>query len=510
MEKEEKERKLRPPQGSPPEDAVHLPTIAGVRPGVYLALLYTVILLTALFLLLLYPGLVKRGSVLVVQSEPQGAAVQVDGVYQGTTPCEIFVPQGNHGVMMSLPGFAEYRTDLAIQSRLVGSLFFPRKERLKGTLQELSPASALRAAAAEYGAWSFTGEPTASYQIPQSLSEGVYRSGLGGADPTAYEEMDRILRGASRFAATKAGLRDLIRAKYLLDNCGLASSPVSVLRSLEAIGSYLAETPGSGLWLASLLPAEAAQALKQQPWYTKQAKAAAERPLGSRFEGPASGGGLTVQGVRFRAIPSGTLVPGVELFPGERSMEAFHIAETEAPLASWEVFVAEEPSWNKENTQALKEQGLVTEDYLLSLDRPASERPGGASVPGVSWYAAAAYCRWLTAALPPEWADYEVRLPREVEWEYAAWAAEEAGLRDMIGGHWEWCADPYAPFPFLAADPQGAEEIGSPERSLRGGAWINPDDSVDPATRGSLPPAFCSAFVSFRPVLVRRAEGSYE
>ncbi|MHB9293964.1 hypothetical protein Holit_03083 [Hollandina sp. SP2] len=498
---EKKAVKKKPFLESFPEDTVHLPVLLGVRPGVYLGLCYALILLMVFFLLFLYPGLSKPGSVLVLSSEPWGAAVRVDGVYRGTAPCEIFVSQGNHPIEMTLPGFSEYHQDMAVPGRLLGSLFFPRKEHLAGTLEEIGPGAALRSGAVDYAAWSFTGEPTTSYQIPQSLSEGAYRSGPGAGVLSTYESMDKLLRSSARFTSTKAGLRDLIRAKYTIDNGGLSASPLSLLRSIEDIGVYLAETPGSGIWLEAILPDETASILKEQPWYTKQAQQAAALSPGTRFEGPALGGSLNLGLLRFKEIPSGTLVPGGGIFPWEVPIEAFHIAETEVSLASWEAFLEARPAWGEENTSALMEQELVTEDYLLSLDHPASERPGSASVPGVSWYAAEAYCQWLTGLLPPAWADYEVRLPSEREWEYAAWAAQEAGLTDMLGGHWEWCRDPYAPFPFLSGDQETGERIGSPERVLRGGAWINQGDSVDPGTRASLPPAFCSAFISFRPVL---------
>ncbi|MDR2798405.1 MAG: SUMF1/EgtB/PvdO family nonheme iron enzyme [Treponema sp.] len=491
----------KPPQESFSEDTVHLPVILGIRPGVYLGVIYGLILLTILFLLFLYPGLSKPGSVLVLSSEPLGAGVRVDGVYRGTTPCEIFISQGNHPIEMTLPGFLEYHRDMEIQGRVLGSLFFPRKEHLAGTLEEIGPGAALRAGAGDYAAWSFTGEPTASYQIPQSLSEGAYRSGPGAVDVPTYEIMDKLLQSSARFTSTKAGLRDLIRAKYTVDNGGLSASPLSLLRSLEDIGAYLSETPGSGIWLETLLPTDMASILKEHPWYTKQIRQAAALSPGTRFAGPVQGGTLNLGSLRFKEIPSGTLVPGEGLFPGEIPIGAFYIAETEVSLVSWEAFLEAQPAWRAENTPTLMEQGLVTEDYLLSLDHPASERPGSSSAPGISWYAAEAYCQWLTGLLPPAWSDYEARLPSEREWEYAAWAAQDAGLTDMLGGRWEWCRDPYSAFPFLSEDQETGEEIGSPERALRGGAWINQGDSVDPGTRASLPPVFCSVFVSFRPVL---------
>jgi formylglycine-generating enzyme required for sulfatase activity len=205
----------------------------------------------------------------------------------------------------------------------------------------------------------------------------------------------------------------------------------------------------------------------------------------------------------FREIAGGTLVQG-GAFPLEVPIAAFRIAETEVSHESWEAFLRANPQWGPEHTEILTAQGLVTEDYLLPAEQNES-----AAVSGVSWYAAQAYCQWLTSFLPPGLADYEVRLPTEAEWEYAAKASavlenSASGLKDMVGGFWEWCMDPYAPNNFLPADPEIIAALGSPERSVRGNSWVNVLSTINEETRGSLFPSSCSPFGSFRPVIAKK------
>ncbi|MCG3154844.1 MAG: Hercynine oxygenase [bacterium] len=157
----------------------------------------------------------------------------------------------------------------------------------------------------------------------------------------------------------------------------------------------------------------------------------------------------------------------------------------------------------KENYVDYLGEDLKKWPTLLRSEQYRDRRFNGADQPvvGVTWYAAMAYCHWLTelqgASGKGEKATVTYRLPTEEEWEWAAgggqrkypWGSEEPdekranydqkvgqttpvgaypkgatpeGLMDMAGNVWEWMGNKYAP--------------SSDARALRGGAWYsNPE-----------------------------------
>jgi hypothetical protein len=310
------------------------------------------------------------------------------------------------------------------------------------TLKTNDPAGAFAEAAADYAAWSFGGEPTGTWQIPLSLSEGAYRIG-----PSYNPALVELLAAAARFTVTRAALRDLIRAKMLLDNGGLSPSPASIAGSVSDMLVFLSENEGSADWLSGLLPPESASVLKASNWHKNKPKAPVSaiqqaRPQMSRLE---------LAGLAF--IPSNGVM----------------ICENQVPQSIFDIFLNENPQWREE----------ADPDFFHKTE----STPSG--VTGVSWFAARAFCQWIGKLLPASMAEWEARLPTEAEWDSAVNLIENNG--------WEWCADPYIPLPFIKTKPGAAEAVGSPERALRGHAH--------PEIRASLPPDYSSPFVSFRPII---------
>jgi hypothetical protein len=450
------------------DDKVKLKPIFDIKPGVYLTVLYAVILLLVFFLFFVNPGIKKPSAALMVKTEPAGAAIRINGVYMGISGESIPVQGGKYLIEAVIPGFETQSASVEIPGRIFFSLFFPRRCNVEFTLKTNDPSAVFTQAAADFAAWTFGGEPTSIWQIPLSLSEGAYRIG-----PVKTAETEGILSAASRFAVTRAALRDLSRAKILLDNGGLSPSPAGLTGSISDILVFLSENQGSAGWLSALLPPESASIVRSSNWLKNSSiPEAIIIPAGSTIRR------IDISGMTFIDIPEGTIIGNRE----GTGLKNFLIGENHVPRSLFETFLNENPEWMSEYTDYYAEEISVIPSEIFNREM----------ITGITWYAADAFCQWFTKRLPSSYSGYEVRLPTEIEWEYAAMF----GIKSMEDPVWEWCADPFAPLQFITT-PQNA--VSSPEHTLRGRPSVTAEE-----TRASLPPDLSSPFVTLRPVIAQK------
>ena len=522
---------------SPVRERVVLKPVFGVPPRTYVPVLYGALLLCAAFFLLVFPGLWNPGARLSFQVRPEGASVIVDGVRLGFAPGEYFVPRGNRKVLIRKPHFAPRELEVAVPRRLLGSLFFPKRMTLSVELEPASPKELLASAHEEFSRRALS-DPASSQWAPATLSEAAadYASSPAG-DPAALREM---LRSAAASVDSPGALEDYVRAVFLADSGGGALSPQSLVRSAHfLLDLYLAAGDGAPDWLSRVLPEKAAAA------YAAKKEARSVPQAGK--SGPAAGlpepSYIHTPGGEFARIPGGFLRPGgggasagATVGPGASGssrggdsasgasrpeglgIDTFYLKTHLVTEAEFALFIREDPLWAPAGRDRLVREGLAEDSYLASWGD--SPRPPSPDLPvrEVSHPAAEAYCRWLTGKDPA----YRYFLPAEWAWEYAAAlnlgqgtpapgtsglqpaaAAPRGrlGLRSMLGGLWEWCADGYYPAApvFL---PSGDYPVA--EMSVRGGSWLNPPGTVRPATRGSQPPAWCTPYLGFRPAAARK------
>ncbi len=198
------------------------------------------------------------------------------------------------------------------------------------------------------------------------------------------------------------------------------------------------------------------------------------------------------------------------------------------PLVTELNTIAKNNSWGKDFGNYLK-KGNNDLAALFRSEYDEDRKFGGEDQPvvGITWYAAQAYCLWLSFF---EHNKTQYRLPTETEWEWAAggkrgttaekvrnypWREEKGepnstlanynndirattpvgnypdgvtpeGLYDMAGNSWEWM--------------ENIHEKYTSARALRGGSWYDGPGGLRCSARGNGHPATADDFIGFRVV----------
>jgi iron(II)-dependent oxidoreductase len=518
----------------------------GMRPGVYLTVLYALLALAVLFFLFFYKGLRDRGVYLRVISSPPGAAVSVDGQYAGSTPCEILVKKGTRRIVVSRPYFQAMTLEDDFSGPIFGTLFVRPRRRWDPKLQ-IADLQGLTSAALQ----DFAANP----HIPEIL-EQTAAAALTAGSGEAQDHLSAFLDKAKFFVSSP------LQYKYFQDAYSLLQ-PTTADLAADELTARIRDLASEGgrfdnvlFWLALVLPEEASRSLQASASYQDFARGYQEelRALVSRLRSQTAAGigpALRIEGLAFRTVPAGTLLAGsleetsAAYLPHPVPMTSFLASETEVPNRLYARFLAENPEWRKQNAAALAQQGRVDDAYLSNWTEqglPAGEEE--LPVTNVSYFAAQAFCRWLSGRLPSSLAGYEARLPSEAEWEWAARgglvgspypqgakpltevffepgiagprpagssAPNGYGLRDTSGNVWEWCSDWFSPVAYLFSSrdaagnsPERSSEIPfGAEKAVRGGSWANEKELVKLHSRASQPPSWCTPYLGFRVVLAR-------
>jgi iron(II)-dependent oxidoreductase len=536
------------PEPTAEEAAVRLKPILGVRPGQYLTAIYAVVLLLAVYLLLFVPGLRHRGAYLSVRTFPDHAVVKVDGTYAGSTPCTVFLPHGSRTVEVSRPYYAPVTFTRTVAGRVFATLIVPDRSSTSMSLQ-LSDADGLAKGALA----DFQKNP----QIPEIISDAA----MAAVSPETRQKVYGLIAGSLLGVSDESQLREILLAGARASSLSGFLSPIALVDLIQR-GTEIAESSdNSPAWLLLALTRANQNRISQSPWI--QQYLSGYRDAISRYYQPGSpvsggsSGGPGIAGMAFRGIPGGDLVMGRDdnldslgksfdrLLAHPVRVQPFFLATAEVTNRQYQAFVSENADWAPSNIATLVQKGLAADTYLSGW-KSGAPAAGTANLPvtSVSWYAASAYCQWLTRRVQASLPGYEARLPSESEWEWAsrgglrgmpyplggkpggavffspgiagpgpAGASEPNGfgLRDMLGNVWEWCADPFLlnASVLSSRDPRSSAALESslpdaPDHVVRGGSWADQPGAEKVYTRGSQPSDWCTPYLGFRVALGRK------
>ena len=515
-------------------DSVALPHIAGVPPPLYALIGAALVIALVLFAVLVVPSIVRNGSRVEIVSSPPRAVVTVDGFYAGHTPHTLFVQRGVRTIEVVRAGFRPFKEHVEVPGRLVGRLIFPRRITRAIQLDPLVSAEDIATAALrEFAAWSLAGQGSEGFPRPPILFDAVNDVLAQGA----YQEAEALLVQSMLDVGDRSAAVDWLRAAELVAHTVEGGAPAARLQ-LEYDAEWLADaTP----------PIEILHNLQRiAAEFLGSSRRVRQRTEAHRAPPTLSAEYLTLEGIEFVAVPAGDFVMGASLADTRSQAlfqphtttigSPFYISRTEITRSQFARFVAEESQWSPTNRHRLIAQGLADERYLLNWNTaPLDTHP----VTYVSWYAAHAYSEWLGAHGAAR--GLSARLPREDEWEYAAWLAEAdlydgafriSGLDgpqvvaspdahqtstgahpysvpllyDMLGNVWEWNHNWYHPAQYIWGwdYPQPLGETGA-HKAVRGGSWANGRFTVKSATRGHQPPTTASPYLGFRVILLTQS-----
>lgn len=508
---------------------VVLKPVFGISPRTYLPVFYGILLLAFIFLVLVYPGIAHNGSILVFRGEPHLAAVYLDGTYRTDTATPVFISSGTHTIRFEYSGYSPYEQHISVKGRLWGSLFSPRKQIITYQMHADNPAKLVEESFAAFSSWSLTGKPSALYQLPPVISESLGNLASSGelkntsnvlqSAPSAARtpELAFVRDLAAATASAEAG-RDALRAGVFIMSHG-QPGPLGLLSALRTAASVTGSDKGSSVFFYELLGKNAGKFLDKLASLKTNINSFAGSP-----NQPSPAGKVQISGISFVYFPKSSFTMTGETLSGNKfpynvEVPEFGLATTEITKSQWKSFLAENPSWSRDNKDKLIQQHLVDEDYLSTWDETSDTAP----IRSISWYAAQAYCAWISRK---SGGAFSVVLPTEAMWESAAvsntgytfgtaavWADSnstgplsvgshgygKAGLADMGGNVWEWTGDSYYAYPALSAGAYAAAE-----KVVRGGSWGNADGTIKPTSRGVMPAERCSAFLGFRPAIVKK------
>lgn len=548
-----KPAKGKPEPPSEEVEQVTLSPVFGMRPGVYLSVLYGFVLILLLFLLLFLPGIVRFGSRVTFDTAPAGASVLVDGIRVGATPATVFVPAGTHSVEMRKAYFAAKTETVAVGGRAFFSLFAPRRLTVSAALKLSDSHGLLDSATEDFASWALYGEANGQYQFPPVLHDAVrdFYAGGAGSTPGAAAQW---LNGSVRDVQSPVLLRDYVSAQALDASAGRVLGPLQAGMLVKNFIQLAERSQDFSAWLIDVLGQDAAAAVTKSAWYAaaqshynKAVTSAQPLSIGAGVgtSGPPfAAGRVSIDGLSFVRVPGGTFVMGNDeqnrtptdalLVPHLAVQTTEYMMTTEVTRAEYARFLSANPMWAPSQKSELAAKGLVDEHYLDGWD---SSSPSDRSLPvtNVSFAAAGAFAAWIETSLPGELSAVgaTVHVPSEREWEYAAifdapnpsrsvfldtypnqdrkpqpvgtGDGGRVGIFDLLGNVWEWTSDWYHPAaPALAPWPGSAQmpmpSIGA-QRVVKGGSWANRYDGVSIASRGSSPPDWCTPYLGFRLVI---------
>lgn len=464
----------------PEVEPVKLKPFHGIRPGVYIIIIWALIILLLAFVLFVLPGLVSNTSYVTFNEPVVGSGVYEDGIYLGSATDGVYkTTGGNHKYTFTYEGEEYGEVESKVKRKVFFTLFSHKPQLI---VPERSYNDEVK-------------EKVVSAFIRDVTS---YSAVISAPDTFHYPPI------FSSFASNSVemSIKD-VRDAWLLALSHISSSSL-----------YEDYKVGKEILLKSGILFETEES-KELEYYIEALfngeKVILEKSMENNILLP------TKDGDFFHYEPtivemgySTTLtVESAKEAPVKVEVYEFSIARNLVTEHDWALFVEENPKWSKDNLETLVEEGLVDSNYLKGITLSPyinSIRP----IRNISYYAASAYVEWKSGK---DGVIYHI--PTEKEWYTASFSTKDKEYvtslvyvennpttpTAMLGLLWEFTSTPFIPLSRIT-DYDKINNLGNmygyDDVIVKGGSYVSDPSSISIDTVGITSKSTCSEFCGLR------------
>ncbi|MFA6933634.1 MAG: SUMF1/EgtB/PvdO family nonheme iron enzyme [Sphaerochaetaceae bacterium] len=457
-------------------EPVKLKPMFGLRPGVYLTILYSAIIVVSVFLVGFLPDIIHGYKRVSFTSSVEGVAIYVDGQYKGAAPFSANIKSGNHEIIYKSSGVVIDTKQIEVGHPVFFNWLFPRRMSVNSdaSLNQEALAAACQAFIKDVSLWSAQTSFTEVNPYRPLFTQFSHKVGQNGTSQNVIEgsSVSDVLDLAFSFITSPEMLKD---ARQACQSLGITHDFSIQEKLLTDNSEYIGKNAVS----------RTSQGGSSSLSYDK-------------------------------TLIEGTLIKEASITIGKRTLNTypevletsadayckdFYIANSEVTEYQYALFLSENPDWKLANIEQLKSQGLVDDYYLYGISLTSRTNP----IRNISVKAAEAYCRWIS-----EKTGKNVYLPSQVEWEAAlasidssyqntlASTNNNSVLGSLLGGVWEMTSSKFIPLSRLIKTDEKLLMALAPDADiiLKGGSYLNSD--IDAFSVGGFATSACSELTGFR------------
>ena len=464
----------------PEVEPVKLKPFHGIRPGIYILIIWALIILLLAFVLFVLPGLVSNTSYVTFNEPVVGSGVYEDGIYLGSATDGVYkTTGGNHKYTFTYEG-EEYGEVESKVKRKVFFTLFSHKPQL------IVPERSYNDEVKEKVVSAFIRDVT-SYSAVISAPDTFHYPPIFSAFASNSVEMsikdvrDAWLLALSHISSSslyedyKVGKEILLKSGILFET----EESKELEYYIDALFNGEKVTLEKSMENNILLPTKDGDFFHYEPTIVEMGYSTT----------------LTVESAKEAPVK-------VEVYD-------FSIARNLVTEHDWALFVEENPKWSKDNLETLVEEGLVDSNYLKGITLSPyinSIRP----IRNISYYAASAYVEWKSGK---DGVIYHI--PTEKEWYTASFSTKDKEYvtslvyvennpttpTAMLGLLWEFTSTPFIPLSRIT-DYDKIINLGNmygyDDVIVKGGSYVSDPSSISIDTVGITSKSTCSEFCGLR------------